>query len=157
MDPGRARQLGGRRRPALREGAIQAEPVADVDAAQVEGSDRRPEQPLDKRVPARLLGVGAGHCLLLRSEVPNNTKSRPTAPLARFVQPTEVAMVVVSLLSTRSRYVNRADIAIDGGTQTGKTTIPSAGDIPTRWGMPRSIRRRMTVGISEAVYPWIPS
>ena len=73
---GRARKFGGRRRTALRERAIEAEPVADVHATQVEGPDRRPEQPLDKSVTARLLDLGAGHRHFLLGGVPNHTKWR---------------------------------------------------------------------------------
>ncbi len=124
VDPGGARQLGGRRRPALRQRAIQAEPVADVHAAQVEGSDRCPEQPLDKSVPARLLGVGAGHCRLLRSNVPNTTKSRGVSRVASVAElllfhhahgPTEGFLTFADELRAAGHVVHAPDL-YDGNT-----------------------------------------
>ena len=50
VDPGRLRQLPGRRRAAVSERTVEAEPIAQVDAKEIEGRDRGLEEPLNKRI-----------------------------------------------------------------------------------------------------------
>jgi len=50
VDPGRLRQLPGRRRAAVSERTVKAEPIAQVDAEQIEGRDSGLEEPLTKRI-----------------------------------------------------------------------------------------------------------
>ena len=61
------RELGRRQRAPLRQNAVQAEHVPDVDREEIERADRVREQPLDERVTAfaasasisRILAPGA--------------------------------------------------------------------------------------------------
>jgi hypothetical protein len=50
MDAGRLRQLAGRRRATVSERAVETEPIAQVDAEEIEGRDRGLEEPLNKRI-----------------------------------------------------------------------------------------------------------
>ena len=59
MDPGPLGQLGRGGRPAVRQGAVQPEPVAEVHGLQVEGAERGAHQAAGELVAARL-GVRGG-------------------------------------------------------------------------------------------------
>jgi hypothetical protein len=50
VDPGGFGQLLGCQRAALGKGRVEAEPVAEIEAAQLEGRDRGIEEPLDECV-----------------------------------------------------------------------------------------------------------
>ncbi len=56
VDPGRFGQLLGGQRATLGDGRVEPEPMAQVEAAELEGRDRGVEEPLDERVAA--LGLG---------------------------------------------------------------------------------------------------
>ena len=109
----------------LHECAIQTQPVADVDAAQVKSSDRRPEQPLDKGVPADLLGVGADHCLLLHSKEANTTTAQPPAPRARRCPRR-------SDIPERWRRSSSSSRALTTSSTAKVTTVPSLTSAPGR-------------------------
>jgi hypothetical protein len=62
MDTGRLGQLVRRRRAAPGERAVEAQPIAEIDAVEVERRARRVEQALGERVAPLRLGLGQGAC-----------------------------------------------------------------------------------------------
>ena len=78
--PRRARELGRRGLAAVRQGAVVAEPVAQVDGHELVGAERGPEEALGQRVPPGFLGLRGHHRSSVRRAADSGRCARRRTP-----------------------------------------------------------------------------